>query len=112
MVIIIFSIEIIVILTELFYIFIFYKGTVEGNILDCQIKNDIHNQKSFRYTITYLVNGKTYIYQQKISSSNKMNDTVIIKYNLKDPQKSRIKGDNPIFYIAISLLFFTILIFK
>ncbi len=67
---IILSIEIMVIIIELFLIFIFHKGKVEGNILDCQTKesySDGHRDLSWRYTITYLVNGQTYIYINKVS---------------------------------------------
>lgn len=110
---IILSIEIVVILIELFYIFIFYKGKVEGNILDCQTMetyNDGHRNLSFRYTISYLVNGQTFIYQQKLFST-KLKNPIIIKYNIKNPKKSRIKGENPILFLAIVLLFITIMAF-
>lgn len=99
----------IITLISVFRMIYIYKGTTEGRILDYQqvesFRREEGREKLYKYTITYLVNGKTYIHQQKNASNlNLSNKDIIIKYNLNNPQKSRIKGDNRILYFGIILL--------
>jgi len=85
-----------------------YKGIAEGNIMHEAISNH-DGKKHYKYTISYLVNGKTYILQQKAYGNLKLsNKKIIIKYNEKFPGKSRIKGEN-FWSIGILLIFISLM---
>ena len=75
-----------------------YDCRTSGYIIDEQknlrfvYEERIPNEE-YKYTVTYVVNGKTYIYQQKYFQARKIHKKkdVVVKYDSKNPQKCEIE---------------------
>ena len=92
------------------YKILYYSQTIEGNIMIEEINR---KNTKYRYTISYMIDGKTYIHQQKEKTYTRLyNGGVYIKYHKNNPYKSIIKGEEfePLI-LGIAFIVFALIIF-